>query len=196
MASTSRVFRLVEGELAKNLELFYSIVGDPLRHGKGQIRLPKRFTLEAWARNDSPVVLRDIRGAITPAAAASFAPTSFRVERLEPREQRRIARVEVRLRDAHGDAATLDRVAAISVVAYAVLSDVRFQDTYRTLGFAQPAASVATPPALVPARPWPATEREDRPAPAVEVARARTEQADALGAWVRLLGTAGATGKS
>jgi hypothetical protein len=189
MASTSRLFRLVEGELAKSLELFYSVVGDPLARGRGQIRLPQRFTIEVWARNDAPVALRDVRGAITPAAAARFPLTPFHLARLEPREQRQIARLDVSLNDSHGDGTTLDRLAAISVVAHAVLPDVRFQETYRTLGFSQPVAGLPAPaptpgrarrPALEP-RPAAAAEREPRPG--------------ALGAWVRLLGPVGATGK-
>jgi hypothetical protein len=183
------MFRLLEGELAKSLELFYSVVGDALSRGRGQIRLPRRFTIEVWARNDSPVALRDVRGAITPAAAARFPLTPFHVALLEPREQRCIARLDVSLNDSHGDGTTLDRLAAISVVARAVLPEVRFQDAYRTLGFAQPVAGVA-PPAPPPVR---ARRPAIEPLPAAEPPR--EPEPDALGAWVRLLGTVGATGK-
>lgn len=151
MPFTSRVFRILESELNKNLVFSFSLVDDL----RGALP-PRRFSFKVWVRNNSLISMKNVRGSIAPGPAASFKATTFSVPCLGPHQQFEIARIQATRLEQTAHGLAFDRVAAVNVVGQADLSDFWFRDANRPLTYMKVAPVLSEDPGNL------AIERLDR----------------------------------
>jgi len=135
MAMTSRLFQVLENELNRLVVFSYKIAR---RMDGGE---SPRTALRLWLRNDAPVALRNLHGAIVPCATARFARTPFRVPTLRPGEEVEIARIQAEIRGVEDGRFTLGQLAEVSFSSEVDLAGFCFADRARPVSYAQRTAS-------------------------------------------------------
>jgi hypothetical protein len=129
MPLTDRVFRAFESELVKHLTFTFTIVKRVDSSGTAKNRF------KVWMRNNSTVVLKNVRGSIGPGPAAEFKYTSFFISNLGPRKECEIAQIDAAILEPMHNRFAFDRMATVNVSGEADLSTFRFKDTGRALTY-------------------------------------------------------------
>lgn len=145
MPFTARVFGLLESELRRHVTFSFT-----LDESTGVVtRSPRpgdRVSLRVWARNNSAIAMKNIRGAIRPTPYAQFGAVPYGLPSLAPNEEREIARIDAIVLEAPREGFVLDHLATLNVAGQADLSEFWFRDVGRPLAFAHaPAAAAAGP---------------------------------------------------
>ena len=148
MAFTARVFSLLESELRRHVTFSFTI-DESARRVTRSPRPGDRVSLRVWARNNSAISMKNIRGAIRPTPYAQFSPIPYGLPSLAPNEEAEIARIEAIVLETPREGFVLDHMATVNVAGQADLSEFWFRDVGRPLAFAHaPAAAVGAEPAL------------------------------------------------
>jgi hypothetical protein len=169
MPFTARVFGLLESELRRHVTFSFTV--DETGHlATRSLRPGDRVSLRVWARNNSAIAMKNIRGAIRPTPFAQFDATPYGLPSLAPNEEREIARIEAVILETPREGFVLDHLATLNVAGQADLSEFWFRDVGRPLAFAHApiavsdettvAASGGRAPARRPSerpKPWTAT---------------------------------------
>jgi hypothetical protein len=138
MSFANRMFQALEAEINRNLEFSFTIVGGPNR-----IPVLKTFSIRVWMRNNGPVALTNIRGAVRPTTGVHFAAAAFSIARLCPREEHEIASIDV-IRTAGQEQIVdcrntkIEEIAVVNVTGQPDLQAFWFRDVARAVRFVQP----------------------------------------------------------
>jgi hypothetical protein len=115
---------------------FSFTVDDAGRLATRSLRPGDRVSLRVWARNNSAIAMKNIRGAIRPTPFAQFDPTPYGLPSLAPNEEREIARLDAVILEIPREGFVLDHLATLNVAGQADLSEFWFRDVGRPLPFA------------------------------------------------------------
>jgi hypothetical protein len=134
MSMSCRLFQVLETELNRLVVFNYKIA----RRMNGEES--PRTALRLWLRNDAPVALSNLHGAIVPCSTARFARTPFRVPTLRPGEEVEIARIQAEILALEGESLTPGQLAEVSFSSEVDLTGFRFADRAHPVSYAERAA--------------------------------------------------------
>jgi hypothetical protein len=129
MSIADRALRAFETELLKHLSFAFTALRSVDPAGQPRTRL------RVWMRNNSNIVLTEVRGSICPADGGSFPYTTFHVDRLPPAREVEVARIEAKLGVPAEPRFALDGIATVNVSGSVDLTGFRFKEAARGLTY-------------------------------------------------------------
>lgn len=126
MSLTDRVFKAFETELVKHLRFTFTVSRRVDAKGNPKTRI------RVWMSNESGIVLKNVRGAVSPGRAADFRFTTFYLERLGPKKEAEIACIDADVLD---PSLRNEQMATVNVSGEPDLSTYRFKDTARQVTY-------------------------------------------------------------
>ncbi len=139
MPNIPQILGMLETELSKQLVVSYTLKKN-LSRRRSEVLLPDdRFVFVAHLRNNSGIVIKNIRGSIAPTPFTDFRITKFDVRELQPGQESELAVVRARVTCGFQHGSVLDDIGTATLKAAADLSSLQFEEWDKPLIQIRPA---------------------------------------------------------
>ncbi len=139
MRNIPQILCMLETELSKQLVVSYTLEKN-LSRRRSKVLLPNdRFVFVSHLRNNSNILIKNIRGSIAPTQFTEFRIARFDVRELEPGQESQLAVVHARVTCGSQHGSVLDDIGTVTLTAAADLSTLQFREWDKPLIQIRPA---------------------------------------------------------
>ncbi len=139
MLRTPQTLGMLEMELSKQLVVSYTLKENLSRRRSTDLLPDDDFVFVSHLRNNSNIVIKNIRGSIAPTQFTEFRIARFDVRELEPGQESQLAVVHARVTRGSRHGSVVDNIGSVTLTAAADLSILRFREWNKPLIRIRPA---------------------------------------------------------